>query len=157
MRQLARGIQAPDFELPDVNGVPHRLWTALNLNHGPVVLVFFKISCPTSQFTFPYIQKIFATAAKGWRLKLWAVSQDDADDTRQFAQQYGITFDTLIDAYPYDVSNAYRIVTVPATFIVEPNGKISLSDNGFSKDSLNQIAGYDMFTPDDGLPASRPG
>jgi peroxiredoxin len=155
MRQLARGVQAPDFELTDMNGVPHRLWRALN--HGPVVLVFFKISCPTSQFTFPYIQKIFATAAKGWRLKLWAVSQDDADDTRQFAQQYGITFDTLIDAYPYDVSNAYGIVSVPTTFIVEADGKISLSDNGFSKDSLNQIAGYEMFTPDDGLPASRPG
>jgi peroxiredoxin len=155
MRQLARGIQAPDFELTDMNGAPHRLRTALD--HGRVVLVFFKISCPTSQFTFPYIQKIFASAGKNWHAQLWAISQDDLDDTRLFARQYGITFDMLIDEYPYDVSNAYRIVTVPTTFIIEPDGKISLSDNGFSKYSLNQIAGYEMFKPDDGLPASRPG
>jgi peroxiredoxin len=155
MRQLARGIQAPDFELTDMNGAPHCLRTALK--HGPVVLVFFKISCPTSQFTFPYIQKIFENAGKDWPAKLWAVSQDDLDDTRQFVRHYGITFDMLIDEYPYDVSNAYRIVSVPTTFVIEPDGKISLSDNGFSKDSLNQIAGYEMFTPDDGLPASRPG
>jgi peroxiredoxin len=155
MRQLARGVQAPDFELRDRNGVPYRLRTALS--QGPVVLVFFKISCPTSQFTFPFIQKIFASSGKDWRAQLWAISQDDPDETLRFARQYGITFDMLIDEYPYDVSNAYRIVYVPTLFIVETDGTISMSDNGFSKTSLNQIAGYEMFTPNDGLPASRPG
>jgi len=63
----------------------------------------------------------------------------------------------LIDPYPYDTSNAYGIVSVPTIFIVEQNGKISYSDNGFSKASLNQIAGFEMFTPNDGLPVARPG
>jgi len=155
MRQLAPGVQAPHFELADMNGVPHRLGTALS--RGPVVLAFFKVSCPTCQLTFPHIQRIFASAGKDWHAQLWAISQDDAEDTRRFARHHGITFDMLIDEYPYDVSNAYGIVSVPTLFIVEQDGKISMSDNGFSKASLNQIAGYDLFTPNDGLPATRPG
>jgi len=155
MRQIAAGVQAPDFELRDLNGGVHRLHTALK--EGPVVLVFFKVSCPTCQFTFPHIQRIFASAGRDWHAQLWAISQDDSEETRQFARQNGITFDMLIDEYPYDVSNAYGIVSVPTMFIIEQDGKITMSDNGFSKASLNQIAGYELFTPNDGLPASRPG
>ena len=155
MRQLAAGVEAPDFELNDMNGRVHRLRTALS--HGPVVLVFFKVECPTCQFTFPHIQRIFASAGKDWHAQLWAISQDDAEDTRGFARRHGITFDMLIDEYPYDVSNAYGIVSVPTMFIIEQDGRIGMSDNGFSKASLNQIAGHEVFSPNDGLPASRPG
>jgi peroxiredoxin len=155
VRQLGRGVQAPDFQLRDINGDLHRLSTALS--RGPVILVFFKIECPTCQFTFPHIQRIFASASKHWNARLWAISQDDSEDTRGFARQYGITFETLIDEYPYDVSNAYSIVSVPTMFIIERDGTISMSDNGFSKATLNQIAGSEMFTPNDGLPATRPG
>jgi len=155
MKQLAARVQAPDFELKDVNGVRHQLSTALG--DGRVVLVFFKVSCPTCQFTFPHIQRIFANAGTDGQEQVWAISQDDSDDTRRFARHYGITFDMLIDDYPYDVSNAYGIVSVPTLFIIEQNGKISMSDNGFSKASLNQIAGHELFKTNDGLPASRPG
>ena len=155
MKQLARGARAPDFELRDVNGISYRL--SSSLSRGPVILVFFKVSCPTCQFTFPHIERIFASAGKDWNARLWGISQDDPEETRGFAAEYGITFDMLIDEYPYDISNAYGIVSVPALFIIEPDGKISFSDSGFSKASLNQIAGHEMFAPNDGLPASRPG
>jgi len=80
VRQLTAGVQAPDFELKDVNGRAFRLGTALT--SGPVILAFFKVSCPTCQFTFPHLQRIFASAGKDWRASLWAISQDDAVDTR---------------------------------------------------------------------------
>ena len=144
-----------DFELKDAGGRSHRLSTALT--SGPVILAFFKVECPTCQFTFPHIQRIFASVGKDWNAQLWGISQDDAEDTGRFARQYGISFDMLLDEYPYDVSNAYGIVAVPTLFIVEQDGKISFSDIGFSKASLNHIAGHEMFTPNDGLPASRPG
>jgi peroxiredoxin len=155
MKQLAARAQAPDFELKDMNGDVHRLQTALS--YGRVVLAFFKVSCPTCQLTFPHIQRIFAKSGSDSPMQLWAISQDDPDDTRRFARQYGITFGMLIDEYPYDVSNAYGIVSVPTLFVVDPDGKISMSDNGFSKASLNQIAGYELFAPNDGIPATRPG
>ena len=86
-----------------------------------------------------------------------AISQDDVDETRQFAARLGIGFNIVIDEYPYEVSSAYRIHSVPSVFIVERDGNITLSEFGFTKSSLNRIAGFEMFTPNDGLPASRPG
>src|SRR5437762_7993905 len=114
MTQLPAGTHAPNFELADTSGKPHRLSKALEA--GPVALVFYKSSCPTCQFTFPYIQKIFSKVGKtaGWTL--WGVSQDDADETRSFATDYGITFDLLVDEYPYPASSAYGLKFVPAIF-----------------------------------------
>jgi peroxiredoxin len=155
MSQLAIGTQAPDFELISANGRSHHLADALS--RGPVALVFYKAECPTCQFTFPYIQKIFAHAGKAAGLTLWGISEDDADETRRFARQYGITFDLLIDDHPYAVSAAYGLQFVPAIFVIETSGKIKVSDFGFTKAGLNQIAGFEFFKPDDGLPATRPG
>ena len=58
MSQLSIGIKAPDFELYDVAGQSYRLADALD--EGPLVLAFYKSACPTSQFTLPYLQKIYA-------------------------------------------------------------------------------------------------
>jgi len=153
--QLAIGTSAPLFELKTPDGRLFRLAEALQ--RGTVVLVFYKASCPTCQFTFPFIQRIyskFGTSA-GWTL--WGISQDDGDETIDFARQHGITFDLLIDEYPYAVSSAYGLHNVPAIFMVERGGTITLSEFGFSKSALNRVAGFPFFTPNDGLPATRPG
>ena len=155
MSQLSVGSKAPDFELNDVDGRSYRLSEALA--HGPVALVFYKASCPTCQFTFPYIQKIFDKVGLREGFTLWAVSEDDADETKDFIQQHGLTFHVLIDEYPYPVSAAFGMEFVPGIFLIQPDGKITLSDFGFTKAGLNQIAGFDFFTPNDGLPATRPG
>jgi len=155
MSQLSVGSKAPDFELNDVDGRSYRLSEALA--HGPVALVFYKASCPTCQFTFPYIQKIFDRVGLREGFTLWAVSEDDADETKDFIQQHGLTFHVLIDEYPYPVSAAFGMEFVPGIFLIQPDGKITVSDFGFTKAGLNQIAGFDFFTPNDGLPATRPG
>ena len=155
MSQLSIGSQAPDFDLKDLNGQNRRLSEVLV--NGPVALVFYKSACPTCQFTFPYIQRIFSrvVTTAGWTL--WGISQDDIVETRSFKKQYGITFDLLIDEYPYSVSAAYGLEFVPGIFLIRPDGKIAVSEFGFTKSGLNQIAGFDFFTPNDGLPATRPG
>jgi peroxiredoxin len=154
MSQLSIGTIAPDFALSDINGRQHRLSDALK--RGPVALIFYKSACPTCQFTFPYIQKIFSkVGVNGWTL--WGISEDDLDETRDFAKQHGITFDLLIDEYPYDVSADYGLQFVPAIFLVQPDGRITVSEYGFTKAGLNQIAGIPFFAGNDGLPATRPG
>jgi peroxiredoxin len=155
MRQLSIGARAPDFELKDVNGRIHRLSDALA--RGPAVLIFYKSECPTCQFTFPYIQKIFSKAGKSAGWTLWGISEDDAEETRSFAEEYGITFELLIDEYPYAISTAYGLEFVPGMFLIKPDGTIAVSEFGFSKAGLNQIAGFDFFTANDGVPATRPG
>src|SRR5947207_6221150 len=135
MSQLSIGTQAPDFELNDANGRSYRLADALA--RGPVALIFYKSECPTCQFTFPYAQKIFAQVGKtaGWTL--WGISEDDSEETRRFARQYGITFDLLIDEHPYAVSAAFGLEFVPGIFLIRPDGKITVSEFGFTKAGLN--------------------
>src|SRR5262245_18512563 len=105
MSQLLIGARAPDFQLHDANGRTHHLADALT--RGAVALVFYKSACPTCQFTFPFIQKIFSRGGDRAGLTLWGISQDDPDETREFKQQNGIGFDLLIDEYPYAVSDSY--------------------------------------------------
>lgn len=155
MSQISIGAKAPDFELKDIDGRIHRLSEALAA--GPVVLVFYKSGCPTCQFTFPYIQRIFAKVGgtAGWTL--WGISEDDVAETRRFAEEYGITFDLLIDEYPFEISSAYGLEFVPGIFLIQSDGTISVSEFGFTKAGLNEVAGYQFFTANDGLPATRPG
>jgi peroxiredoxin len=155
MSQLAVGSTAPDFELQDADGKSYRLSEALG--RGPVVLVFYKAECPTCQFTFPYIQKIYERIRPDSPLTLWAISEDDAAETKHFAKQNDLTFDVLIDEYPYPVSAAFGMEFVPGIFLIRQDGEITASEYGFTKAGLNQIAGFEFFTPNDGLPAVRPG
>jgi peroxiredoxin len=105
MTQVPVGAQAPDFELWDSEGRSYRLSEALG--RGPVVLVFYKASCPTCEFTFPFIQKIVETAGRSAGWKLWGISEDEVDETRAFAGRNKLTFPLLIDEHPYAVSAAY--------------------------------------------------
>jgi peroxiredoxin len=155
MSQLPIGALAPDFELNDLKGNKHSLSNALA--QGPVALVFYKSACPTCQFSFPYIEKMFSRAERTKGLTLWGISQDDAEETRAFAKALGITFDLLLDEEPYDVSAAFGLEFVPALFLIQSDGKISISEYGFTKSGLNGIIGVDFFTANDGLPARRPG
>lgn len=155
MSQLAVGRQAPDFELKDADGRPHKLSDALA--KGPVVLAIYKGECPTCQFTFPHIQRIFEKTKHNTGFTFWGISEDDAAETREFVKQYGVTFSVLIDEYPYPVSAAFGMEYVPGIFLIQPDGKISVSEFGFTKAGLNKIAGSEFFTANDGLPAVRPG
>ena len=57
MPALTVGTTAPDFTLPDMDGKQFSLRQAIA--RGPVVLVFFKVSCPVCQFAFPFIERIY--------------------------------------------------------------------------------------------------
>ena len=90
-------------------------------------------------------------------LTFWGISEDDLDESQSVVSEHGLTFDVLIDEHPYVVSAAYGLQFVPSIFLIDPDGKITLSEAGFTKAGLNQLAGSDIFGPGDRLPARRPG
>jgi peroxiredoxin len=153
---LEAGAKAPDFQLKTLDGSARSLQEILAA--GPVLLAFYKISCPVCQLTVPYLERLSASNA----LQVVGISQDDATATRGFANRFGLTFPTLLDssAEDYPASNAYGITSVPTMFIVETGGGISRSIPGFSKRDFVELGirtGVAPFAPDDDVPEWKAG
>jgi len=137
MAALTTGKTAPTFELKTLDHKPFSL--AGQLAHGPVVLAFFKISCPTCQYAFPFLERLYkAYGHKG--VSLIGVSQNDAKETAAFAKDFGITFPILLDdTRSYPVSNAYGLTNVPTIFWIAPDREIEVSSVGWIKADFEQI------------------
>jgi peroxiredoxin len=137
MVTLAAGKAAPDFTLTTLDGKPFTLKSALA--QGPVVLAFFKVSCPTCQYAFPFFERLF----KGYKNKgvtFMGVSQNDARDTAAFAKEFGVTFPLLLDdTSSYPVSNAYGLTNVPTLFWIAPDGEVEVSSIGWVKSDFETI------------------
>jgi peroxiredoxin len=151
---LFAGSKAPAFTLHDLGGSPHSLTEILS--HGPVLLVFYKISCPVCQLTLPFLERI----TQG-QLPIVAISQDDASGTRRFQAKFG-TLPTFLDSEEngYPASNAFGITHVPTLFLVEPDGVISLTSEGFVKADLESIAAraaLPIFHATESVPAWKAG
>jgi peroxiredoxin len=95
-------------------------------------------------------------------VQIIGISQDKSATTREFNEEFGVTFPTLLDegAAGYPVSNAYGIQTVPTLFLIEPDGSISMSGTGFSKadlETLGHRVGVAPFRQGERVPEHRPG
>jgi peroxiredoxin len=153
---VGAGAKAPSFRLACLDGSTQTLEDILA--GGPALLAFFKISCPVCQLTAPYLDRLAANNT----LQVIGISQDDAGATRGFLQRFGVTFSTLLDlsSEDYPASNAYGITSVPSLFLLERDGTVSRSFNGFSKRDFEEMgvrAGVSPFGPDDHVPEWKAG
>jgi peroxiredoxin len=153
---LNPGSRAPDFRLPRLDGGTVALQEIVA--NGPAVIAFFKTTCSVCQLTFPFLERIH----KAGTLPVYGISQDDAEDTREFNRQFGLTLPTLLDtersAFP--ASNAFGISSVPTTFLIERDGGISRVIEGWSKreiEWLGGLAGVEAFRQGDNVPEWKPG
>ncbi len=137
MAALTVGKTAPDFTLETMDGKKFNLQEALA--RGPVVAAFFKVSCPTCQYTFPFLERLYK-AYRDKNVTLVGVSQNDKKDTAAFAKQFGVTFPILLDnTHTYPVSNAYGLTNVPTIFWIAQDGEIEVSSVGWVKSDFEQI------------------
>jgi peroxiredoxin len=137
MTALATGTKAPGFELKETNG--KRFSLGETLARGPVVLAFFKASCPTCQYAFPFLERLHkAYAQRG--VTLVGISQNEAKETAAFIKEFGITFPVLLDdTDSYPVSNAYGLTNVPTVFWVAQDGEIEVSSVGWVKADFEAV------------------
>ena len=143
---VQKGSRAPDFKLKNLAGGETSLHELLP--NGPVLLAFFKITCPVCQLTFPFLDRIHRERTPA-SIAIYGISQDDERWTRDFNERYGVTLPTLLDPEEQDfpVSNAYGISTVPSLFLVERDGTVSWTLEGFSKRELQALAGKAGVNP----------
>jgi peroxiredoxin len=164
MTNLAAGSMAPNFSLKSLEGKEYSLAEAMK--QGPVVVSFFKISCPVCQFTFPFIERLYKRYG-GEGVTFLAVSQDDVRASRRFADDYGVTFPVLIDEEGYPVSNGYHLTNVPTTFLIDTDASVRTVCMGFEKAGLEAIANElaerrklapaALFLASEQVPAHKPG
>jgi peroxiredoxin len=137
MAALAQGTSAPTFELKTMGSKTFSL--ADELQRGPVVLVFFKVSCPTCQYALPFLERLYNDYGNK-EVTLLGISQNDAKDTAAFARQFGVTFPILLDdQHSYPVSKSYGLTNVPTVFWIDADGEIEVSSVGWVKADFEQI------------------
>jgi peroxiredoxin len=137
MAALAPGTIAPDFSLPAADGKSFSLQHALE--RGPVLLAFFKISCPTCQYAFPFIERLYKAYGQG-TVSIVGVSQNSRKDTALFLKEYGITLPILLDELDrYPVSNAYGLTNVPTLFWISQNGEIDTTSVGWDRGDFEKL------------------
>lgn len=154
-KPLSAGDPAPDFRLLLLGGGEAALSDLAA--SGPLVLAFFKVTCPVCQLTLPYLERIHAAGT----LRIYGVSQNGAGETRRFNQEYGITLPVLLDPeHRFPASNAYGITHVPTLFVVEVGGAISAVVNGWSRRDIKALAeraGVSAFRPGEYVPEWKSG
>ena len=153
---LSPGARVPEFRLARLDGGESTLHDLIA--NGPVLLAFFKISCPVCQMTLPYLDRIHSPNA----LPIYGISQNDEEDTRDFNRHFGVTFPTLLDSEQngFPVSNAFGISSVPTMFLIERDGTISRVIEGWVKkdiESLAALSGVSPFRQGESVPAWKAG
>lgn len=164
MTTIIAGQTAPDFSLKSIDGTEYSLPELLV--RGPVFVSFFKVSCPVCQFTFPFLERLYKRYGSE-DITFLGISQDNARATKEFADEYGVTFPMVLDAEGYPASNAYGLTSVPTSFLIDTHGSVKIASAGFNKNNLETVAAElsergkippaALFRPDESVPANRPG
>lgn len=164
MTTIVAGQTAPDFSLKSIDGTKYSLPELLS--RGPVFVSFFKVSCPVCQFTFPFLERLYKRYGSK-DVTFLGISQDNARATKEFADEYGVTFPITLDTEGYPASNAYGLTSVPTSFLIDSDGSVRISSMGFNKKDLEDVAAElsqrgkvplsALFRPDESVPTNRPG
>jgi len=138
MAALIAGAKAPDFELKAMDGKSFVLGE--ELAHGPIMLAFFKVSCPVCQYAFPFLERLERAYGHA-SVRIIGVSQNDPKQTAAFTKEFGVTFPVLLDDMEsYPVSNAYGLTNVPSAFWLGQDGEIEISSVGWVKADFEEVS-----------------
>jgi peroxiredoxin len=138
---LPPGSRAPETTFRDLDGSPVTLPGLLERAAGlPLLLAFFKVSCPTCRLTWPYLQKLHDRYG-GKAVHVVGVSQNDAAASRAYSSEFGrATFDLVLDAEPaFGASNAYGVEAVPHLVLVSPESTVLSVSAGWSRKDMEEL------------------
>lgn len=117
---LKVGDVAPDFELVDLDGNSHQL---SDYKGQGVFLNFWGTWCAPCKKEMPAMGRQYQVY-KDQGVQVLAVNIAESDlKVRTFAEQYGMTFPTLIDTSK-SVMQSYNIRPLPTTLLINQEGKI---------------------------------
>jgi peroxiredoxin len=117
--RLAKGLPAPNFSLPDLDGQ----MVGLADYKGKVVLLnIWATWCPPCVEEMPSMEKLYQEL-KGEGFEILAVSIDEsgAQDVLPFMKKHKLSFPALIDLKG-TIKGLYQATGVPESFIIDKDG-----------------------------------
>ncbi|MCM3114676.1 thiol-disulfide oxidoreductase ResA [Neobacillus sp. MER 74] len=119
-QKVAVGAQAPDFALVDMQGKKHQL---SDYRGQGVFLNFWGTWCPPCKKEMPYINNQYHQYKDKGVQVLTVDIQESELAVNQFAERLKLDFPIMIDT-DKEVMNTYGIDPLPATFLIDKNGKV---------------------------------
>ena len=116
---LPIGMAAPDFELPDLTGVRHRLSEFRDRN---VLLIFFNPQCGYCTKMAPDLAAL--PEGGGDRPVPVVVSTGDAQENRKLVEQYGIRCLVLLQE-EMEIASKFRAQGTPMGYRIDKAGRIA--------------------------------
>jgi peroxiredoxin len=112
---------APDFTLQDVDG---KTWQLSELRGRPVIVNFWATWCPPCREEMPSMQRAWEQLQAEGVVLLAINVGESADTVFQFTANYPVDFPLLLDL-DSAVLNQWPVQGLPATFVVDPQGRIA--------------------------------
>jgi peroxiredoxin len=112
---------APDFNLPDLNELQHKL----SDYRGKIVIVnFWATWCPPCRFELPSMEQAYQKLKKHGVIMLAINVGEDADTIFSFTADYPVTFPLLLDR-DASITKAFEVIGLPTSYIISPDGQLT--------------------------------
>ena len=136
---VAEGDMAPGFELPVLGGETTK---SLSASHGKVRYIDFWASwCPPCRVSVPEIVALQRDLG-GSRFEVIAINVDERiDDALRFLERYPMNYDVLSDPQGATAA-AYALPGMPTSFVVDPQGRVTLVHAGFRPGDMEDIRAH---------------
>lgn len=113
-------IKAPDFSLPSVDG---NIISLDNFRGKPVILVFWRVHCPSCEYQMPFLQAFYDKWSDDEIALITVNVGEPPAMVVEYVSRQGLTLPVLLDTRQ-QVAQTYGIVGVPFTFLIDANGFI---------------------------------
>ena len=117
---LVVGTAAPDFELPDLTGVRHKL---SEFRGKDLLLIFFNPKCGFCTKMAADLAALPAEGCNGRAIPV-VVTTGDAEENRKFVEQYGIRCQILLQK-EMEVASKFRAQGTPMGYRIDGAGRIA--------------------------------
>lgn len=129
---LEIGTIAPDFILKNLNGDD----VQLSQFKGKVVLIdFWAVFCKPCVIALPKIQEIHEKYNDKELVVLMINVSEDKNKIQKFIEENGYTFQVLLGSGNMNVQKNYGVIGIPHTYIIDKQGKVAYSRNGYGPGS----------------------
>lgn len=139
---VAVGKPAPAIAGATLDGQPFDLAA---LQGRPVIVNFWGPSCVPCRDEFPLFEHELAAHAADGLAIVGILTDDPVGPARQFVQDYGATWPTVVDPNG-SIKAAYRVIARPQSYLIDASGVVRQIQVGqFTEDDFNRL--YPSIVP----------